>query len=340
MTSENPVHGGSQPPETTSENTNQTAPGSPPPRRGARPTALPAEFEEHLVTYAAALAEVPLAADTKRTYASRVRMYLAWLADPEAGRRFTGDPLTDRRARDWAVRDYRHYLLREADPKRSVRYSNNALSALDDFYVRLGLGKADINRDDLPKTAPKALDTHAQVRWLRAIEDWPRARDRLLALLPFYAGLRIGDAIALDVGDIRMSARKGVLTVYGKGGKVREVPIHPQLRKPIIDWLDERQSWKNATTSKALFLNRRGGRLSARAASAVFTAIGAAAGLEDGITAHIGRHTFVTQLIRGGEDLVTVAELAGHARLDTLRVYSQPTDDDKQAALRHLIVDR
>jgi site-specific recombinase XerD len=72
----------------------------------------------------------------------------------------------------------------------------------------------------------------------------------------------------------------------------------------------------------------------------VFTAIAVAAGLEDPTTAHIGRHTFVTQLIRGGEDLVSVAELAGHARLDTLRVYSQPTDDDKQAALRHLTVDR
>ncbi|WP_406314815.1 site-specific integrase [Streptosporangium sp. NBC_01639] len=93
------------------------------------------------------------------------------------------------------------------------------------------------------------------------------------------------------------------------------------------------------TKSKS-HLNRRGGRLSARAASAVFIAIARAAGLEDPTTAHVGRHTFVTQLIRGGEDLVTVAELAGHARLDTLRIYSQPTDDDKQAALRHLTVDR
>ncbi|MGH3222057.1 MAG: tyrosine-type recombinase/integrase, partial [Streptosporangiaceae bacterium] len=65
-----------------------------------------------------------------------------------------------------------------------------------------------------------------------------------------------------------------------------------------------------------------------------------AAGLDDEITAHIGRHTFVTQLIRGGEDLVTVAEIAGHSRLDTLRIYSQPTDDDKHNALRHLTVDR
>ncbi len=72
----------------------------------------------------------------------------------------------------------------------------------------------------------------------------------------------------------------------------------------------------------------------------MFTAIGQGAGLEDDITAHIGRHTFVTALIRGGEDLVTVAEIAGHSRLDTLRVYSRPTDDDKHNALRHLTTDR
>jgi hypothetical protein len=63
------------------------------------------------------------------------------------------------------------------------------------------------------------------------------------------------------------------------------------------------------------------------------------AGLEDATTAHIGRHTFVTRLIRGGEDLVTVAELTGHVRLETLKVYSHPTDD-KRGALRHLTVDR
>jgi site-specific recombinase XerD len=295
------------------------------------------DYAEILAGYAAALQEMPLAADTRRTYASRVRMYLAWPTErPATG----GDPLIDVRARDWTVRDYRLYLLREADPKRSVRYVNNALAALDDFHLRRGLGKAAIAREDIPKTAPKAMDANAQIRWLRAVEDWPRPRDRALALLPFYAGLRIGDAVALDVPDVRISARKGMLHVYGKGGKVREVPIHPQLRHPLLAWLDERRTWTNAATPRALFLNRRGGRLSTRAASAIFTAIAQAAGLEDATTAHIGRHTFVTQLIRGGEDLVTVAELAGHSRLDTLRVYSQPTDNDKQAALRHLTVDR
>jgi hypothetical protein len=137
MTSENALTDGSQTPETTSENTQRR-------QRGGRPTLLPEEFADFLAGYAAVLEDVPLPAETKRTYFSRVRMYLAWLASPTATRRSKGDPLTNPQARDWAVRDYRLHLLRDADPKRSVRYVNNALDALDDFHVRLGLGLGSI----------------------------------------------------------------------------------------------------------------------------------------------------------------------------------------------------
>ncbi|MEV0399424.1 tyrosine-type recombinase/integrase [Actinoallomurus sp. NPDC050550] len=354
MTSENAQNPGPGDLGSTSENTNP-APGAAadptpgngatpaagtPRRRGARPTPLPEDFAEFLTDYAAVLETVPLSPDTRRTYVSRVRMFLAWLADGTGRRRYRGDPLTNPTARDWAVRDYRLYLLREATPKRSVRYCNNALAAQDDFYVRLGLGKANVGRDELPKTAPKAMDARAEIRWLRAVEAWPHARDRAIALLPFYAGLRIGDIVALDVDDVRLSARKGNLRVFGKGGKPRDVPVHPALAVLLQDWLDERASWPGAATERALFLSRRRGRLTTRAASDVFTAIAEAAGLEDATTAHVGRHTFVTRLIRGGEDLITVAEIAGHARLETLKVYSQPTDEDKHNALRHLTVDR
>ncbi|MFC7641579.1 tyrosine recombinase XerC [Streptosporangium lutulentum] len=274
MTSENPVPAGSQPPETTSENTQAPSTtkrrGHRPPRcRTTTPTSSPPTPRRSPTCRSPPTPNGPTSRGSGCISPGSPR--------PPLSRRSKGDPLTNPKARDWAVRDYRLHLLRDAQPKRSVRYSNNALAALDDFHIRLGLGKGDISRDDLPKTAPKALDGNAQVRWLRAIENWPHTRDRLLALLPFYAGLRIGDAVALDVPDVRMSARKGVLVVYGKGGKIREVPIHPQLREPLTGWLDERPTWSNAATEKALFLNRRGGRLTARGASDVFTAIGQAA---------------------------------------------------------------
>ncbi|MEV0195320.1 hypothetical protein [Nonomuraea sp. NPDC050691] len=103
MTSENPALAGSQPRAATSENTETGAGDVPAKRRGARPTPLPAVYEQTLAEYAVALRDVPLSADTRRTYASRVRMYLAWLAERPVT--IGGDPLTSARARDWAMRD-------------------------------------------------------------------------------------------------------------------------------------------------------------------------------------------------------------------------------------------
>ena len=90
----------------------------------------------------------PIASESRRTYLSKVRQYLAWLADAA----LDGDPLTMLAARDWAVRDYRTHL--QAVAKRAPRTVNNALAAVDDFYTRLGLGAANATRADLPAPRP------------------------------------------------------------------------------------------------------------------------------------------------------------------------------------------
>jgi integrase/recombinase XerC len=96
----------------------------------------------------------------------------------------------------------------------------------------------------------------------------------------------------------------------------------------------------HTAANPALLLNRRGGRLSTRAASAIFQKIATAGGLDDEITAHTGRHTFATTLIRGGTDLVLVADMLGHSRLETVRAYTRPTPDDRAKALNLLPIDR
>ncbi|MEO5877638.1 MAG: TetR family transcriptional regulator, partial [Streptosporangiaceae bacterium] len=164
---------------------------------------------------------------------------------------------------------YRHHLLHEAVPARSVRYSNNALSALDDFFVRLGLGRAEVARDDPPASEPRVLTGQARAAWLSTVEACPHPRDRLLALLPLHTGLRIGEIVALDL----------------------PVCLAEVLREPLDRWLAERRNWPNAGTEPALFLNRRGGRLSVRAAGAVFAALGTGE-----VTATTGRNTFHSAL--------------------------------------------
>ncbi|MEU4726621.1 tyrosine-type recombinase/integrase [Nonomuraea dietziae] len=151
------------------------------------------------------------------------------------------------------MRDYRMWLLRDGPAKRSRVYVNSVLTALDDFHVRRGLGKADVAREDLRKIAPRALEECARIRWLRAVEAHLSPRGRCIALIPYYAGARISEVVRLDVGDVQMWARKGRVRLYGKGGKFREVDIHPKLRTELRLWLDERP--KTTVRAEVAFTN-------------------------------------------------------------------------------------
>jgi len=329
VATENALTAGPQHPESTSENT--TAPAGA--RRGRAPIALPAPYTAVLEDYTAALRLAPLSDQTRRTYASKVRQYLAWLVAAD----LDSDPLAGPDGRDWAVRDYRTHL--QAVLKRSPATVNNALAAVDDFYIRHGLGPASAARVETTAAAPRALDKRAQLRYLRAVQACSSPRDQALALVPFYAGARISEIVALDIDDIARSARKGVLRILGKGERVRHVPIHPQLHSALTGWLAERTDWPGAKETPALFLNQRGQRLSVRGAHDIVTTITASAGLDDDATVHILRHTFATTLVRGGTDLVIVAELLGHARLETTRGYTRPSAEDRTRALELLLVD-
>jgi site-specific recombinase XerD len=316
----------------TLENAQVDIPQAPEPalenRRGRQPVALPAEYEAIVTAYAERLARSPLRGATPRTYLSAVRVYLAWLAEGD----HDGHPLDDPAARDWAVRDYRTHLVTVL--KRSPATVNKVAAGLDDFYTWRGLGPANVKRQEIPAAAPRALSPRAMTRYLRAVEACPSARDRLIGLLPFYAGLRVSEVAGLDLDDITMSARKGEIRVIGKGEKTRVVPLHAKLREALTAWLAERPAGDGA-----LFTTRVGTRPTAEAVNDVIAAITMTAGLDEKITAHTLRHCFGTNLVRDGVDLPTVATLMGHARLETTRRYSAPSADDLERAVGRLPVD-
>jgi integrase/recombinase XerC len=284
------------------------------------------------VAYTANLARAPVSAETRRTYASKTRQYLAWLDTAH----LDGDPFTDPAARDQAVRGWRSHLLTVVH--HAPVTVNNALAAVNDFYTRHGLGPAVAERTSLPAAVPRALDGRARRRWLRAVETQPSARDRALAGIPFYAGARIAETARLDIDDVQLSARTPALRIHGRRGKIRAVPLHPRLHTHLRQWLAQRPDWPGADTDPALFPNHRGGRLSVRGARDVIAGIAESAGLP-GITADILRCTFAATLARGGTDLVTLADLLGNTRLDTIRGYPTPTDQDRATAIRLLAVD-
>ncbi len=303
---------------------------------------VPGRYRGVFDGYAAALERAPLDADTRRAYASRVRSYLAWLDSAEiAG----PDPLADALGRDFAGRGYRTYLKTVA--KRAASTVNAHLTALDHFYEHLGLGAVRVQRDQLPRRAPRALDARQQKRYLRAVEARPLARDRAIGRLLFYSGVRVDELVSLDEDDVPLSARKGKIIVReGKGGDSREIPVvDPTARASVAEWKKDRAAWPRAAENPALFLNRRGGRLSARAVDQLLDALAADADLVDddgapAASAHTIRHTFGTNLLRNGTDIVTVAELMGHRRLDTTRLYTRPTERDLENAVAKLPTDQ
>jgi len=284
--------------------------------------------------YVAWLASQPVAELTRRTYQRRVAAYLAWLAQYPA--ELDASPLSDTFARDYAIRDYKRHL--KTSQKAAPASVNGTLAAIDHFYRYLGLGPANVRREQLPSTSPQAIAIDEQRRFLRAVERSGRPRDTAIALVVFYTGIRLAECAALNVDDVVISARRGAVIVRaGKGDAYREVPLNTEVRQALSRWLAERAGAHPDSPTEALFLNRSGGRLSARSIHEVLARLATEAGVQ--LSARILRHTCLTGLVRAGNDLVMVAEIAGHRRLETTRRYSLPSTADREAAMEARRID-
>jgi integrase/recombinase XerC len=189
----------------------------------------------------------------------------AWLVDGADERALGADPLADLADRDYAARDFKRFLKSErALGRASV---NLALAAVDHLYRQLGLGRANVRSESLPVAAPRALSRDEQRALLRA-----GARDRALVVLMLFAGLRIGETVALDVDDVTISARKGVVTIRsGKGDAYREVARNALVRAVLEEWINERDG-RAPDGEAALFLSAKGARISPRAADSASAA--------------------------------------------------------------------
>jgi site-specific recombinase XerD len=244
--------------------------------------------------------------------------FVGWLATRDE----PGAALAGEAQRDWAARDYKRYL--KTKRRLSPASVNLALAAIDSFYLSRGAGRPGVERERLAQAAPRASGEDERRRLLRAVERCPSARDRAIGLVLLYTGLRLSELANLEVDDVAVTVRKGLVTVRsGKGDQFRQVPLNSVCREAVTGWLAERAELVEAKSSAtaSLWVSRLGQSLSARAVGQVVEHLAAEAGL-DGVSPHVLRHTFVTNLVRSGHDLVLMAELAGHRRLDTTRRYA------------------
>jgi len=289
-------------------------------------------FERVLADYKVWLNRQTVAENTRRAYLLQVRQYGAYLSTRSVK---GGNPLHHPFAHDYAVRDYKTYLKTEGKVKPTS--ANLALAAIDHFYLHLGLDRPQVKREDLPQQSPRALKPAEQKAFLRAVERTSSVRDQAIARLLFYASLRLGKCTALNVDDVRISVRKGLVIVRsGKGDTYREVPLNTDVRESLKAWQKYRTKLFPDHSDPALFLNRKGKRLSTRAIDLIVRQPGGDAGLE--LPAHILRYTCLSNLVRHGNDLVLVAQVAGHKRLETTRRYSLPSVEDLEAAREGLQV--
>ena len=225
--------------------------------------------------------------------------------------------------------ELRAWLSAMSGEQKSARTRAQKLSALRSFARYLST-KHGIEWD-APRIAsikakahrlPRALsekDALATVREISTDHDSPfvQARDQALLALFYGCGLRISEALALDVQQVR-DHRSQSIRVIGKGNKERIVPLLPAARS-LLDHLLSLHP--RPVDGAPLVLGTRGERLNPGVAQRTVRTYRHQSGLPEHVTPHAFRHSFATHLLRGGADLRSIQDMLGHANLSTTQIY-------------------
>jgi integrase/recombinase XerC len=227
-----------------------------------------------------------------------------------AARAAEGDSGATRARRLAAIRGFLRHLTR-----------HHGMAALPLGALRGPRPKAPIPRALTPEAARsvarEAGDIYDPARHEKA--PMQAARDVALFSLLYGAGLRISEALSLDLRDAPLPGREDALRVRGKGDKERLVPVLPAVRTAIAAYLAERGP---GAADEPLFLGARGGRLDAAVAQRALREFRRLAGLPEHATPHALRHSFATHLLGAGADLRAIQDLLGHASLSTTQRYT------------------
>jgi len=214
-------------------------------------------------------------------------------------------------------------LHREGLSGKSIQQFLSAARSLFRYLIAEGMTQGNpfvgVRAPKSSRRLPKTLSVDQAAVLLSVKDDNIIAlRDRAVLELFYSSGLRLSELTALDLPDLDL--RAGSVRVLGKGRKVREVPVGSAAREALAAWLAVRAEFR--PEDAALFINRTGQRLSARAVQARLKHWARVSGLGVPVHPHMLRHSFASHLLESSGDLRAVQELLGHADISTTQVYT------------------
>jgi len=229
------------------------------------------------------------------------------------------------------IRAYLARLLEEGYAKTTVARKIAALRSLYRFLLRRGASTvnplAGLRTPKTGRSLPRFLSVAEVERLIGAVRPNGVWSSRDLAMLEtlYGGGLRVSELVAVDMADLDLS--DGIVRVKGKGKKERMAPLGRAASRSVERYLEQRSRHPSRLRfdAAAVFINRRGTRLTSRSVRRLVGKYAQSAGLPGEVTPHTLRHSFATHLLDKGADLRSVQELLGHENVSTTQIYTHLT---------------
>ena len=267
-----------------------------------------------------------LSPHTLRNYASDLEQFQQHLFSVEKRDDFPLSEIDRLTIREWMA------SLHGRNKKTSVARKLASLRTFFQFLIREGKLESNpaklVATPKIERKLPNHLSMEDAVRFIETPDiniDLGR-RDRAILEFLYATGIRVGELVGIDLGDVDL--RERMVRVTGKRKKQRIVPFGEPAAQAVTLYLESTRAAflsgsPEAERDNALFLHRRGGRLTTRSVGRMIDKyIKLCADIHD-ISPHSLRHTFATHLLDSGADLRDIQELLGHARLSTTQIYTQ-----------------
>ena len=233
-----------------------------------------------------------------------------------------------------ALRDFRSWLsfLKTINPNLSAKSLARARASIKSFYFYCILMKKiksseiyNLANPKLPKNLPRAVSENHIIKVINILKceknKFLQLRNTALIYLLWGCGLRVSELLSLNNKQIN----DNYIIIFGKGKKERIVPLLPEIKIKITEWIE----WKHKNfnyDNDALFISRLGKRLSPRYVQKLIEKLRLQLDLDKNFTPHALRHSFATQLLMNGVDLRTLQMMLGHSSLSTTQHYLKVTN--------------